>query len=193
MEVHFPPETEAKVTRSAAQQGRAPDEIAPVIVTRYFEEETRFVEAVKRGEYLTHEQVGQRLQAPLAALRYIRWSEPAADDLERICERIEGDNPDAAGRMAGRRELVFQAVLNSAASFLFRRKRKRHIALRNSRRRYTAGWNVRPGRISVSAGDRHQNVLAPVHLVNRRDAERAVRQFLAENQLSRVFVERVEL
>jgi predicted transcriptional regulator len=69
MEVHFPPETEAKLTHSAAQQGRAPDEIAQEIVTRYFEEETRLVEAVKRGEdalqrgeYLTHGQVGQRLQ-----------------------------------------------------------------------------------------------------------------------------------
>jgi predicted transcriptional regulator len=39
------------------------------VLTRHFEEEARFVEAVKRGEealqrgeYLTHEQVGQRLQ-----------------------------------------------------------------------------------------------------------------------------------
>jgi predicted transcriptional regulator len=69
MEIHFPPETEAKLTHSAAQQGRAPDEIAQEIVTRYFEEEGCFIEAVKRGEdalqrgeYLTHEQVGQRLQ-----------------------------------------------------------------------------------------------------------------------------------
>jgi predicted transcriptional regulator len=48
MEVHFPPQD---------------------VLTRHFEEEARFVEAVKRGEealqrgeYLTHEQVGQRLQ-----------------------------------------------------------------------------------------------------------------------------------
>jgi len=69
LEVHFPSATEAKLTDSAAQQGRAPDELAQEIVTRYFEEEARFVEAVKRGEdalqrggYLTHEHVGQRLQ-----------------------------------------------------------------------------------------------------------------------------------
>ena len=69
MEVHFPPETEAKLAYSAAQQGRAPDEIAQEIVTRYFEKEARFVETVKlgedalqRGDYLTHEQVGQRLR-----------------------------------------------------------------------------------------------------------------------------------
>jgi predicted transcriptional regulator len=40
-----------------------------LLIARHVEEETRFVEAVKRGEaalqrgeYLTHEQVGQRLQ-----------------------------------------------------------------------------------------------------------------------------------
>jgi addiction module RelE/StbE family toxin len=60
----------------------------------------------------------------------VRWSLPAAEDLERICERIERDNPDAArqvartiydgcgklekfpylgrsSRIKGRRELVF--------------------------------------------------------------------------------------
>jgi toxin ParE1/3/4 len=30
----------------------------------------------------------------------IRWSLPAAEDLERICERIERDSPDAASRVA---------------------------------------------------------------------------------------------
>jgi len=69
MEVHFTPELEAKLTHSAAQQGRDPDELAQEILARYFEEEIRFVEAVKRGEaalqrgeYITHEQVGQRMQ-----------------------------------------------------------------------------------------------------------------------------------
>jgi predicted transcriptional regulator len=69
MEVHFPPELEAKLVHSAAQQGRNPDELLQDVVTRYFEEEARFVESVKRGEealqrgeYLTHEQVGQRLE-----------------------------------------------------------------------------------------------------------------------------------
>jgi plasmid stabilization system protein ParE len=64
----------------------------------------------------------------------LRWSLPAAEDLERICQRIERDNPDAAGRvartvyegcarlkdfpyrgrassrLAGRRELVFSPL-----------------------------------------------------------------------------------
>jgi predicted transcriptional regulator len=69
MEVHFPPELEEKLVRSAAQQGRNPDELLQDVVTRYFEEEARFVEKVKRGEealergeYLTHEQMGYRLE-----------------------------------------------------------------------------------------------------------------------------------
>jgi predicted transcriptional regulator len=69
MEVHFPPDLEAKLTHSAARQGRNPDELVQDVILRYFEEETRFVEAVKRGdealrrgEYLTHEQAGQRFQ-----------------------------------------------------------------------------------------------------------------------------------
>ena len=69
MEVHFSPELEAKLTRAAAQQGRDPGELVQDAVSRFFDEETRFVEAVRRGddalqrgEYLTHEQVGQRLE-----------------------------------------------------------------------------------------------------------------------------------
>jgi hypothetical protein len=65
------------------------------VVTRYFEEEARFVEGVKRGEealqrgeYLTHEQVGQR-RAVFASVRQVRWSMPAAEELERIRERID--------------------------------------------------------------------------------------------------------
>jgi predicted transcriptional regulator len=69
MEVHFPPELEAKLAHSAAGQGRKPDEFVQDVVARYFEEEARYVEAVtrgeealRRGEYLTHDQVAQRLQ-----------------------------------------------------------------------------------------------------------------------------------
>ena len=62
MEVHLTPELEAKLTQSAAQQGRNPDELVQEVVSRYFDEESRFIEAVnrgeealQRGEYLTHE------------------------------------------------------------------------------------------------------------------------------------------
>jgi predicted transcriptional regulator len=68
MQVHFTPEIEAKLERSAASQGRNPDELVQEVVARYFDEEILFIEAVKRGEealkrgeYLTHEEVGQRL------------------------------------------------------------------------------------------------------------------------------------
>jgi predicted transcriptional regulator len=69
MELHVTGELEAKLTDSAAKRGRNPDELVQDLLTRYFEEEARFVEAVKpgdaaleRGEYLTHEQVGERLR-----------------------------------------------------------------------------------------------------------------------------------
>lgn len=69
MEVHVTGELEAKLTHSAARQGRNPDDLVQDVLTLYFEEEARFVEAVtrgeeafERGEYLTHEQVGERLQ-----------------------------------------------------------------------------------------------------------------------------------
>jgi predicted transcriptional regulator len=69
MEVHFTPEQEARLAQSAAQQGRKPHELVQQVVERYFDEESRFIDAVKRGEealqrgeYLTHEQVGQRLE-----------------------------------------------------------------------------------------------------------------------------------
>ena len=69
MEIHFTPEQEARLAQAAAQQGRNPDELVRQVVARYFDEENRFVdsvrrgeEALQRGEYLTHEQVGQRLE-----------------------------------------------------------------------------------------------------------------------------------
>ena len=68
MEVNFTPEQEAQLAQSAARQGRNPDELVRQVVARYFDEESRFADAVRRGEealargeYLTHEQVGQRL------------------------------------------------------------------------------------------------------------------------------------
>jgi predicted transcriptional regulator len=68
MEVHFTPEVEAKLAQSAARQGRNPDELVQEVVSQYFDEESRFIEAVNRGEesldrgeYLTHDEVGRRL------------------------------------------------------------------------------------------------------------------------------------
>ena len=67
--MQFAPDVHAKLTQRATQQGRNPDEVVQDVVARYFEEEDRFVEAVKRGEaalergeFMTHEQVGERLR-----------------------------------------------------------------------------------------------------------------------------------
>jgi predicted transcriptional regulator len=69
MEVQVTGELEAKLADSAARQGKNPADLVHDVLASYFEEEARFIEAVERGEdalqrgeYLTHEQVGQRLQ-----------------------------------------------------------------------------------------------------------------------------------
>lgn len=69
MEVHFNPALQARLTQRATQEGRDLDETVQDVVARYFEEEDRFIEAVKRGEaaldrgeFLTHEQVGDRFR-----------------------------------------------------------------------------------------------------------------------------------
>jgi len=69
MEVHFDPDLQARLAERATQEGRLPNEVVKDVVARYFEEEDRFIEAVKRGEaalergeFLTHEQVGARLR-----------------------------------------------------------------------------------------------------------------------------------
>jgi len=69
MEVHLNPDQLAKLAELASERGRAADALAQEAISRYLEEEARFVEAVKlgeaqldRGEYLTHEEVGARVE-----------------------------------------------------------------------------------------------------------------------------------
>ncbi len=69
MEVHLTPELEARLAQTAARLGRDPGDLAQEVLERHFGEEGRFVEAVRRGEdalqrgeSLTHEGVGQRLE-----------------------------------------------------------------------------------------------------------------------------------
>jgi predicted transcriptional regulator len=68
MEVHLTPEQQHQLAELAAHRGRDADALAQEAISRYLAEEARFIEAVKlgeealdRGEYLTHEQAGQRL------------------------------------------------------------------------------------------------------------------------------------
>lgn len=68
MEVHFSPDLQARLIQRATHEGLNVDEVVQDVVARYFEEEDRFTQAVKRGEaalergeFLSHEQVGERL------------------------------------------------------------------------------------------------------------------------------------
>ena len=47
MEVQFTPDIEARLAERAARQCLGPDEAVRDVVTRYFQEEDRFVEAVQ--------------------------------------------------------------------------------------------------------------------------------------------------
>lgn len=69
MEVPLTEDQLMQLAQAAKARGRKADELAQEVLTRYLEEEARFVEAVKlgevqleRGEYLTHEEVGQRIK-----------------------------------------------------------------------------------------------------------------------------------
>ena len=69
MEVHFDPTLQEKLTRAATEQGRDSESLVVEAVERMLNDDARFVEAVKlgeaqleRGEYLTHEQVGERIE-----------------------------------------------------------------------------------------------------------------------------------
>jgi predicted transcriptional regulator len=64
MEVHLKPEQQ-QLAKLATQRGRDADALAQEAISRYLAGKARFVEAVmlgeealQRGEYLTHQQVG---------------------------------------------------------------------------------------------------------------------------------------
>ena len=69
MEVRFTPDLEARLTDQASRQQLSTGEVVQNVVARYFAEEDSFVAAVKRGaaaldrgEFLPHEQAGERLR-----------------------------------------------------------------------------------------------------------------------------------
>ena len=69
MEVRLTPEQQQELAQLATSRGRDAETLAQEAISRYLEEEARFIAAVKRGEealergdYLTHEQVGKRLE-----------------------------------------------------------------------------------------------------------------------------------
>jgi len=62
MEVHLTPEQQQELARLATDRGRDAETLAQEAITGYLEEEARFIAVVKRGDYLTHEQMGKRLE-----------------------------------------------------------------------------------------------------------------------------------
>jgi len=69
MEVRLQPEKEAQLAQIAAQRGLDPDELARLVLSRYLEDDTHFVEAVNvglaaadRGDFVEHEEVGRKLK-----------------------------------------------------------------------------------------------------------------------------------
>jgi predicted transcriptional regulator len=68
LEVHLTPEQEAELSELATRKGRNANELAQEVIGFYLEHEARFIEAVKRGlesldrgEYVSHEDVGARI------------------------------------------------------------------------------------------------------------------------------------
>ena len=68
MELHLTPEQEAELSKLATRKGRNANKLAQEVIGFYLEHEARFIVAVKRGlesldrgEYVSHEEVGARI------------------------------------------------------------------------------------------------------------------------------------
>ncbi len=69
MEVRLQPEKEAQLAQIAAQRGLKTDELAEQVLSRYLEDDKRFIEAVNigiaaadRGEFVEHDEVRARVE-----------------------------------------------------------------------------------------------------------------------------------
>ncbi len=69
MEVRLQPEKEAQLAQIAAQRGLKTDELAQQVLSRYLEDDTRFIDAVNlgiaaadRSEFVEHDEVGAKIQ-----------------------------------------------------------------------------------------------------------------------------------
>jgi predicted transcriptional regulator len=69
MEVHFSPVLETKLNEAAAESGSDADRYVQQLVESYVDHDAWFrrkvhrgLEELDRGEYLTHEEVGERLK-----------------------------------------------------------------------------------------------------------------------------------
>jgi len=69
MEVHFPPELQTKLNRAAAENSSDTGGYVQQLVEHYLDHDVWFRQKVKigldqldRGEYLTHDEVGERIE-----------------------------------------------------------------------------------------------------------------------------------
>lgn len=69
MEVKFTPEQEARITKMAGESGTDPDRLVRDVVTRYLDDEARFLAAVEkgltaaeRGEFIEEEEMDTRIE-----------------------------------------------------------------------------------------------------------------------------------
>ena len=69
MEVSLQPDKEEHLAQIAAQRGLKTDELVQQVLSRYLEDDARFIEAVNiglasadRGEFVEHEEVKERLK-----------------------------------------------------------------------------------------------------------------------------------
>jgi predicted transcriptional regulator len=69
MEVRLQPDKEAQLAKIAAKRGLKTDELAEQVLSRYLEDDKRFIEAVNiglaaadRGDFVEHEDVGARIK-----------------------------------------------------------------------------------------------------------------------------------
>ncbi|MFY9674679.1 MAG: hypothetical protein WB817_18570 [Terriglobales bacterium] len=69
MEVRLQPAKEEQLAQIAAQRGLKPDELAQQVLSRYLEDDSRFIEAVNlglaaadRGDFVEHDEVGAKIQ-----------------------------------------------------------------------------------------------------------------------------------
>jgi RHH-type transcriptional regulator, rel operon repressor / antitoxin RelB len=76
MDIHLDPDLQAKLAKLAAERGRDLEMLAKEAIQRFVDYDEWFIEEVKkglaqieRGEVLTHEEVGARLEKLLAEKR----------------------------------------------------------------------------------------------------------------------------
>ena len=74
MEVQFTPEQQARLAQIASQAGTVPENLVTNVVSRYLDEEARFLAAVEkgiaeadRGEFIEEDEMDARVEAMFKA------------------------------------------------------------------------------------------------------------------------------